>query len=110
MAQRAMAIVPSMSSIKAPLDANGDGVINRSDFVPRFLDRDGDGHISVLDMSHDVKIKAKKVGNAYMRDKVEQMFVDMYLQRLKPGLTACAHAHSRLHPHAVKPTIPTPAQ
>ena len=39
-------------------------------------------------MSHDVRTKAKKAANGYMRDKVEQMFVGMYLQRFKPGLTA----------------------
>ena len=70
-------------------DRNGDGSVGVSDFIPSFLDRDGDGRISRKDIMHDAKLKVRKVGNAYMRDKVEQMFVDLYLQKLKPNMTAC---------------------
>ena len=77
-----------MLSMRNPLDVDGDGVVSRSDFMPTFLDRDGDGHFGFGDMSHDVRTKAKKAANGYMRDKVEQMYVDIYLLRLKPGLTA----------------------
>ena len=85
LARRATSMLPS---IRNPLDFDGDGVVSRRDFIPHFLDRDGDGHFAFADMSHDMRTKAKKVANAYMRDKVEQMFVDIYLLRLKPGLTA----------------------
>lgn len=38
-----------------PLDVNGDGVIDRKDFIPSFLDRDGDGHISIKDIKRTTR-------------------------------------------------------
>lgn len=75
------------SIFRNPLDLNGDGVVDSSDFIPSFLDRDGDGKISLNDSVYDVKMKARKHANDYMRAKVEQMYVDMYIQKLKPSIT-----------------------
>ena len=44
--RRATAMLPRMRN---PLDVDGDGVVSRSDFVPNFLDRDGDGHFGFGD-------------------------------------------------------------
>ena len=42
------------------LDRNGDGKIDRRDFLPRWLDRDGDGRISSSDALFDIKRKAHR--------------------------------------------------
>ena len=65
------------------LDRNGDGKIDRRDFLPRWLDRDGDGRISSSDALFDIKRKAHQA----MRSKVEEMFISIYVTRLKPQLT-----------------------
>ena len=52
LARRATSMLPS---IRNPLDFDGDGVVSRSDFIPHFLDRDGDGHFAFADMSHDMR-------------------------------------------------------
>ena len=44
--RRATAMLPRMRN---PLDVDGDGVVSRSDFVPNFLDRDGDGRFGFGD-------------------------------------------------------------
>ena len=51
LARRATSMLPS---IRNPLDFDGDGVVSRRDFIPHFLDRDGDGHLAFADMSHDM--------------------------------------------------------
>ena len=38
-----------LPSMRNPLDIDGDGVVSRSDFMPNFLDRDGDGHFGFGD-------------------------------------------------------------
>ena len=75
------------SPIKRLLDRNGNGRIDHLDFVPSFLDRDHDGKISVKDAVHDIKKHAHKQAAAYMRNRIEEMFVTMYVNRLKPRLT-----------------------
>ena len=43
-----------LPSIRNPLDFDGDGVVSRSDFIPHFLDRDGDGTVVACGNSNDV--------------------------------------------------------
>ena len=74
LARRATSMLPS---IRNPLDFDGDGVVSRSDFIPHFLDRDGDGHFAFADMSHDMRTKAKKVAKG--------SFFDKSREKIKPG-------------------------